>query len=300
MAPMIRQWPVLRQWGLLLVIASGLLVGCSSERDRQWYKPAANYTTEEFKRDRDNCTSKKDNVLDEACMKQKGWVPLTSDRPANTPKPEPSVRGPATSPRAVVFDFGGVLWDMRWDVARELDRAHGLPRSSVFETLYRCPAWADIECGVGDPTAWTDGAHRELERRAGRALPRLHDEWRKAQVLIERNVALVRALRPPYRCSVLSNADVSLRARLEGELALQHLFDDIVVSAEVGMAKPTPAIFQLAADRLGLPPAACVFVDDWDRNVEAARALGMTAVLHRADKGDDLRAQLAAVGVSAA
>jgi len=207
---------------------------------------------------------------------------------------------PATSPRAVVFDFGGVLWDMRWDVAREVDRAHGLPRSSVFETLYRCPAWADIECGVGDPTAWTDGAHRELERRAGRPLPRLHDEWRKAQVLIERNVALVRALRPPYRCSVLSNADVSLRARLEGELALHHLFDDIVVSAEVGMAKPTPAIFQLAADRLGLPPAACVFVDDWDKNVEAARALGMTAVLHRADKGDDLRAQLAAVGVSAA
>ena len=108
------------------------------------------------------------------------------------------------------------------------------------------------------------------------------------------------ALRHSYRCSVLSNADVSLRARLEGELALHHLFDDIVVSAEVGMAKPTPAIFQLAADRLGLPPAACVFVDDWDRNVEAARALGMTAVLHRADKGDDLRAQLAAVGVSAA
>jgi hypothetical protein len=94
MTPMIRQRCLLRHWGLLLVIASGLLVGCSSERDRQWYKPAANYTTEEFKRDRDNCTSKKDNVLDEACMKQKGWVPLTSDRPANTPKPEPSVRGP--------------------------------------------------------------------------------------------------------------------------------------------------------------------------------------------------------------
>ncbi len=204
---------------------------------------------------------------------------------------------PATSPRAVIFDFGGVLWDMRWDVARELDRAHGLPRSSVFETLYRCPAWAEIECGIGDPAAWMEGAHRELERRAGRTLPRLHEEWRKAQALIERNVALVPALRPRFRRSILSNADVSLRARLEGELALHHLFDDIVVSAEVGMAKPAPEIFRLAAERLGLPPAACVFVDDWDRNIEAARAVGMTAVLHRVDKGDDLRAQLAAVGV---
>lgn len=205
---------------------------------------------------------------------------------------------PATSPRAVIFDFGGVLWDMRWDVARELDRAHGLPRSSVFETLYRCAAWDDIERGVGDPAAWTAAAHRELERRAGRPLPRLHDEWRKAQVVIGANVALVEALRPRYRCSILSNADLSLRGRIEGELALHHLFDDIVVSAEVGVAKPQPEIFRLAAERLGLAPAACVFVDDWDRNIEAARAVGMAAVLHRADQGHDLRAQLAALGVA--
>jgi epoxide hydrolase-like predicted phosphatase len=205
---------------------------------------------------------------------------------------------PAISLRAVIFDFGGVLWDMRWDVARELDRAHGLPRSSVFETLYRCAAWADIERGIGDPEAWTDGAHRELERRAGRPLPRLHEEWRKAQVAVDANVALARSLRPRYRCAVLSNADRSLRARLESELAMHHLFDDIVVSAEVGMAKPQPEIFRLAADRLGLAPKACVFVDDWDQNVEAARAVGMQAVLHRVDRGHDLRAQLAALGVT--
>ena len=51
------------------------------------------------------------------------------------------------------------------------------------------------------------------------------------------------------------------------------------------MAKPRPEIFRLAADRLGLPPAACVFVDDWDKNVDAARAVGMQAVLHRCGPG---------------
>jgi hypothetical protein len=83
---------VIRQWGLLLVVASTLLIGCSSDRDRQWYKPNANYTVDEFKRDRDTCTSK-DNVLDEQCMKQRGWVPLTSDREPG-PKVQPSTRGP--------------------------------------------------------------------------------------------------------------------------------------------------------------------------------------------------------------
>ena len=80
--------------------------------------------------------------------------------------------------------------------------------------------------------------------------------------------------------------------------AIQERKGFILVSAEVGMAKPRPEIFQLAASRLGVPPEACVFVDDWDQNVDAARAVGMQAVLHRVDKGDDLRGQLTAVGVA--
>jgi len=186
---------------------------------------------------------------------------------------------------------------MRWDVARELDRTHGLPRLSVFETLYRTPAWGDIERGRGDRQTWLEAAHRSLEERAGRPLPRLHEEWRALQRAISPNLALVRELRPPYKLGILSNADLSLRERLEGELALHHLFDDIVCSAEVGMAKPEGGIFTLAARRLGLSPAECVFVDDLDTNVEAARQVGMQGVLFRVDKGDDLRRQLAALGV---
>jgi putative hydrolase of the HAD superfamily len=205
---------------------------------------------------------------------------------------------PPSSLRAVVFDFGGVLWDMRWDVARELDRTHGLPRSSVFETLYRSPSWHAIERGDGDPEAWRDEAHLALEARAGRPLPRLHDEWRRAQVAIDPNVELARALRPDYKLSILSNADRSLRRRLEDELCIHHLFDDIICSAEVGMAKPEPAVFGMACERLGLPADACVFVDDHEPNVVAAREAGMTAVLFRLDRGDDLRGQLSALGVT--
>ena len=186
---------------------------------------------------------------------------------------------------------------MRWDVARALDRAHELPRSSVFETLYRSEAWHGIERGIGDVTQWVEDAHGELERRAGRSLPRLHEEWRASQTAIAANVGLVRRLRTRYKLSVLSNADVSLRGRLERE-GIGEIFDDVVISAEVGMAKPDPAIFRLALDRLGLAPAECVFVDDWDQNVEAARAIGMRGLIHRADKGDDLGAQLRVLGIT--
>jgi putative hydrolase of the HAD superfamily len=187
---------------------------------------------------------------------------------------------------------------MRWDVARELDQAHGLPRSSVFETLYRTPAWADIERGRGDRQAWLDAAHRLLEDRAGRPLPPLHEEWRDAQRPIEPNLLLVRELRSSHKLSILSNADRSLRERLEKDIGIHDLFDDIVCSAEVGMAKPEPAIYVLAAGRLGLETSECVFVDDLEANVEAARQVGMQGVLFRVDKGDDLRAQLAGLGVT--
>jgi putative hydrolase of the HAD superfamily len=56
-----------------------------------------------------------------------------------------------------------------------------------------------------------------------------------------------------------------------------------VISSEVGLRKPDPAIYELAAARLGLPAEACVFVDDLPGNLKPARTLGMATVLHRGD-----------------
>jgi epoxide hydrolase-like predicted phosphatase len=63
-----------------------------------------------------------------------------------------------------------------------------------------------------------------------------------------------------------------------------ELFDDIVLSFQVGMAKPDIRIFKLAAERLGLDPEKCVFVDDVEKYLEGARRIGMKTV-HYADFG---------------
>jgi putative hydrolase of the HAD superfamily len=60
-----------------------------------------------------------------------------------------------------------------------------------------------------------------------------------------------------------------------------ELFDGVVISGEEGMHKPQPGIFRLGAERVGLRPEECVFVDDLRENCEGAEAVGMTAVLHR-------------------
>jgi len=193
-----------------------------------------------------------------------------------------------------------VIWNMGWDSARDLEAAHGLPAGSLHATLYGGDAWRLVERGRGDRETWRAGAHRALEQLAGRPLPPLHTEWRALQAPIRTNIELVRALRPRHRTAILSNADATLRERLTNVVGVVDLFDDIVCSAEVGLAKPEPAIYALACDRLGVPPGACVFVDDHEANVDAATGAGLRAILYRVDRGDDLRAQLATAGVAVA
>jgi putative hydrolase of the HAD superfamily len=58
------------------------------------------------------------------------------------------------------------------------------------------------------------------------------------------------------------------------------LFHGVVISSEEGMRKPDPAIYALGAERIALPPQACVFVDDLPGNLKPARAMGMVTVHH--------------------
>ena len=92
----------------------------------------------------------------------------------------------------------------------------------------------------------------------------------------------VRALRGARRAHrLLSNSWGDALAYDRG--AARGAVRRLVISSEVGLRKPYPAIYALAAERLGLPPSECVFVDDLPRNLKPARALGMATVLHRGD-----------------
>ncbi|MEX2159218.1 MAG: HAD family phosphatase [Dehalococcoidia bacterium] len=199
--------------------------------------------------------------------------------------------------RGVVFDFGGVIVNMRWDMARKLEEEYGLERTTLVRTYYDSDDWRAIETGSGDIEQWREAAHQRLEAVAGRALPLLHQQWRESWGPIDENLALIRALRPPYRIAVLSNADITLEERMRST-KLDRLFDDIVCSAAVGLAKPDARIYALAARRLALSVEECLFIDDMERNVLAAREAGMAAIHFRVHEGDNLAEQLAEHGVA--
>ncbi len=87
-------------------------------------------------------------------------------------------------------------------------------------------------------------------------------------------------LKPKYKIGFLSNAsDDWLDDLLTPEQ--QNLFDDVILSFQHGITKPNTAIFELAAERLGVEPTECLFVDDIEAYCEGARAAGMRAIVFR-------------------
>src|SRR3989304_5629427 len=61
--------------------------------------------------------------------------------------------------RGVIFDFGGVINNMRWDVARDLEDEHGLERGTITRTLYDSEDWREVEGGGGASAEWRGAAH---------------------------------------------------------------------------------------------------------------------------------------------
>jgi len=58
-------------------------------------------------------------------------------------------------------------------------------------------------------------------------------------------------------------------------------FDDIVLSYKVALVKPDERVYQLAAQRLGVVPDECVYIDDMQANVDGAAEVGMRTILYQ-------------------
>ena len=111
----------------------------------------------------------------------------------------------------------------------------------------------------------------------------------------EAMVASVRTIRAGgLRTGLLSNSWST--DHYDREL-LAELFDDVVISADVGLHKPQPEIYRLAAERLGVEPERCLFVDDLRENCEGAEATGMTPIRFR-DRAETIAKLTELTGIS--
>lgn len=99
-----------------------------------------------------------------------------------------------------------------------------------------------------------------------------------------------------YKIGMLSNLGRGWFQDLFPETEVQQLFDDILVSGDVRMAKPQPEIYTLSLQRLGVKAEEVLFVDDREENCSGARAVGMRA--YRYKELQPFLQELASLGIT--
>jgi epoxide hydrolase-like predicted phosphatase len=182
---------------------------------------------------------------------------------------------------ALIVDFGGVLTTNVFESFRAFSEAEGLDPGAV-KRLFRergegLDLLRQLERGELTVDAFTErfGPLLGVKRTEG-MVERLFAGVKADEAMVEA-VRRVKAAGMPT--GLISNSWGG--TSYDRVANPDELFDAMVISGEVGLNKPEPEIFRLGAERLGVAPEECVFVDDLRENCEGAEAVGMTAILHR-------------------
>jgi putative hydrolase of the HAD superfamily len=191
--------------------------------------------------------------------------------------------------RVVISDFGGVLTTpLMHSFAAYQDRT-GISASALGEAMQAIAEREDahplfeLECGRTTEADFLDKLREALEPQLGHR-PEMHRFREIYFDALHPNEPMIELMREAkaagHRMALLTNNVREWEPLWRPMLPVDEIFELVVDSAFVGVRKPDPEIYELTLDRLGDGVAAgdCLFVDDIEVNVEAARALGMSVV----------------------
>lgn len=183
--------------------------------------------------------------------------------------------------KAVIWDMGGVLVRTEDSAPREaLAKRLGLSRLELEEIVFSSESGRRAgrgEISSAEHYAWVAGA---VGLSKGDLPEFIRDFW--AGDRVDRTlVDFTAGLRPRLRTGLLSNAWSDARQVVEEAYRFLYAFDEIIFSAEVGLAKPDLRIYQMMLERLGVAPDEAVFIDDFTENITGAEMLGIRAIHFR-------------------
>lgn len=200
----------------------------------------------------------------------------------------------AAAIKNVVFDVGNVF--VRWSPPTVIERCFRLRPDSdenlrKADALLRGPLWKSLNRGeLTQPEI--ELAYQDEFGLTPQETQSLFFHIIDHQDLLDGTVALARRIKHAgYRVFALTDNVHEIVAHLKSRHQFWDMFEGAVVSAEVGLLKPDPAIFRHLVDSYGLDPAETVFLDDVPANIDGARSIGLEArVFTTASRcEDDLR-----------
>ena len=130
-----------------------------------------------------------------------------------------------------------------------------------------------------------DVLYRRLGETVGVPGETIRKEWEDLVIPDQATIALIRELKSRYRVALLSNAMSGYLRYALDKCGIADLFDFTVVSAEVKLVKPDPAIFKFALERAGVDAKNALMIDDVQKNLDGAKAVGIDGYLFRSAAG---------------
>ncbi len=184
------------------------------------------------------------------------------------------------SVKAVFFDIGGVILRTEYQAPREhLAERLNLTYEDVYKAIFESETSRRASLGtVSEDEHWS-AVLRKLGRPIAEAKA-IRDEFFAGDIIDRSLLDFIRSLRPRYITGVISNAWPDMRAYI-AENKFDDAFDSLTISAEIGVMKPQPKIYQLALEQAKVRASEALFVDDTPANIEAANMLGMYGILFR-------------------
>jgi len=176
--------------------------------------------------------------------------------------------------KAILWDLGGVILRTEdWEPRHCLD----LPDGKIYELVFESEISRKATVGkASNDDIWMRVGEQLTLSSAELTLVR--DEfWSGDQIDMEL-IRFIRARKTETKMGLLSNGWPSTRSFIDERWHIADIFDDMVISAEVGLAKPDQRIYQLALDRLGVEAEQTIFIDDFDENIQGARDLGIHGI----------------------
>jgi putative hydrolase of the HAD superfamily len=177
--------------------------------------------------------------------------------------------------RGLIVDIGGVLvTGGLLDVAQRWAVQLGIAQSQVLDAVYGGNDDTVLIGRVTEDEWWS-----VVQGRLGVDCAALRDDLESNQVWDMPLVDAVRATKHRARTAILSNAWPSQHTVMR-QLAVDDVVHEVLLSCDIGYAKPDLDAFRVALERLGTEPGDTLFVDDTPGHVEAAAALGIRVHVH--------------------
>jgi putative hydrolase of the HAD superfamily len=181
--------------------------------------------------------------------------------------------------RGLILDFGGVVTTDFYGALSAFCVREGLPPDAIRHVLRDTPdgraALAAVEAGRISQRAYEVTLGKLLGVDDHGLLGRALADLRPCEPVLE---LVDRARASGVGTAVLSNSWGTGDYDPYDGYDLPGRFDAVVISDQVGVGKPDPAIYKMAAHKLSIPPSDCVFVDDTEHNLPPAAALGMSVI----------------------